>query len=89
MKLKKPVNQMAEVLYLLIKNKSVTRRSALLDTGILNVPARIMDLRNIHHIPIVLTRVSAVNKFGRGINYGSWSILNKANLEDKYKAINK
>jgi hypothetical protein len=89
MKLKKPVNQMAEVLYLLLKNKSVTRRSALLDTGILNVPARIMDLRNIHHIPIVLTRVSAVNKFGRSINYGSWSILNKANLEDKYKAINK
>jgi hypothetical protein len=89
MKLKKPVNQMAEVLYLLLKNKSVTRRSALLDTGILNVPARIMDLRNIHHIPIILTRVSAVNKFGRSINYGSWSILNKANLEDKYKAINK
>jgi hypothetical protein len=89
MKLKKPVNQMAEVLYLLLKNKSVTRRSALLDTGILNVPARIMDLRNKHHIPIILTRVSAVNKFGRGINYGSWSILNKANLEDKYKAINK
>lgn len=89
MKLKKPNNQLAEVLYLLLKNKSVTRRSALLDTGILNVPARIMDLRNIHHIPIVLTRVSAVNKFGRGVNYGSWSILNKANLEDKYNAINK
>jgi hypothetical protein len=89
MKLKKPTNQLAEVLYLLLKNKSVTRRSALLDTGILNVPARIMDLRNIHHIPIVLTRVAAVNKFGRGVNYGSWSILNKANLEDKYNAINK
>lgn len=89
MKLKKPVNQMAEVLYLLIKNKSVTRRSALLDTGILNVPARIMDLRNKHHIQIILTRISAVNKFGRSINYGSWSILNKKDLYDKYIIVNK
>ena len=60
-----------------------------LDTGILNVPARIMDLRNKHHIPIILTRISAVNKFGRSINYGSWSILNKKDLYDKYIIVNK
>jgi hypothetical protein len=48
-----------------------------------------MDLRNKHHIPIILTRISAVNKFGRSINYGSWSILNKKDLYDKYIIVNK
>ena len=89
MKLSKPVNQTAEVLYLLLKNKSITRKTAILDTGILNVSARIADLRNKHNINVICTKISTTNKFGRNINYGSWSILNYAEQYDKYKLINK
>jgi hypothetical protein len=89
MKLSKPVNQTAEVLYFLLKNKSITRKTAILDTGILNVSARIADLRNKYNINVICTKISTTNKFGRNINYGSWSILNHAEQYDKYKLINK
>jgi hypothetical protein len=89
MKLSKPVNQTAEVLYLLLKNKSITIKSAILDTGILNVSARIGDLRNKYNINVICTKISTTNKFGRSVNYGSWSILNHAEQYDKYELINK
>lgn len=89
MKLSKPVNQLAEVLYLLLKNKSITRKSAVLDTGILNVSARIADLRTKYNINVICTKISTTNKFGRNVNYGSWSILNNAEQLDKYILINK
>jgi hypothetical protein len=89
MKLSKPINQTAEVLYLLLKNKSITRKTAILDTGILNVSARIADLRNKYNINVICLKISTTNKFGRNINYGSWSILNHAEKYDIYKLINK
>ena len=93
MKIEKPKNQTAEVLYELIKNTSINRRDLIISTGILNVTARIANLRNIHQIAIDCKRVSVLNKFGRSVNFGVWSISKKPNdlklIEKKYNKINK
>lgn len=93
MKIEKPKNQNAEVLYLLINNKCINRQSIMYDTGILNVTARIANLRNIHQIAIDCKRVSVLNKFGRSVNFGVWSISKKPSdlklIEKKYNKINK
>ncbi len=44
--LPKPTKQIEEVLYYLIKRHSINRKQMMLDTGILNVTARIANLRN-------------------------------------------
>lgn len=45
MKLQPPKNQTAEVLYELLTNACINRRDILINTGILNVTARISDIR--------------------------------------------
>lgn len=93
MKIEKPKNQTAEVLYLLINNNCINRQSIMFDTGILNVTARIANLRNIHQIAIDCKRFETTNKFGRMVSYGQWSISKKPNdlklIEKKYNKINK
>lgn len=93
MKINKPTNQRAEVLYLLIKHDCINRRDVLLDTGILNVTARIANLRNSHQIAIDCKRIETKNKFGRKISYGQWSISKRicalTNVLKIYNKINK
>jgi hypothetical protein len=44
--LKKPTTQTQEMLYLLLKRKSITRMQVLNECGMLNPTARIANLRN-------------------------------------------
>ena len=87
--MKKPKNQTAEVLFELLTNKSFTRRSILIDCGILNVCARITDLRKKHNLSIICTKIITKNKHNRTINYGRWTLENKSQAEEVYQKINK
>jgi hypothetical protein len=83
--LKKPTTQTQEMLYLLLKRKSITRMQVLNECGMLNPTARIANLRNKYGIDVECTPIKRKNKFGRAITYGSWSIKNKAKAENIYK----
>ncbi len=69
-----PETQMQEVLYELLSNKKITVRQMMADTGILNLSARISNLRLIYHIDIETTEIETKNKFDRKIFYGEWTI---------------
>jgi hypothetical protein len=89
--MKKPNNQIREVLYELIKNSAMTRMDFFRQTGILNVTARIANLRNIYRIDVRCKKIHTINKHGRKICYGSWS-LDPRTLDDVkviYEKINK
>jgi len=84
-----PKNQVAEVLYELITEQSITRMSIMKGTGILNLTARIADLRIRHGLNVICDKVNTKNKHGRPISYGSWRLLNKKIAISKYDKINK
>jgi hypothetical protein len=85
----KPKNQTAEVLYLLLTNKSISVKSAMNDIGIINLSARISDLRIKNNLIIECIKVNTKNKFGRPILYGTWSLkTNKKNANKVYNTIN-
>ena len=63
--------------------------SIMLQTGILNVTARIANLRNNFGIIILCERVVTTNKHGRTINYGKWKLSNKQSAIALYSKINK
>ncbi len=80
-----PKNQTAEVLYELLNNEFISRGSMFKSTGILNLPARISNLRLLYDLNIHTERVSTTNKYSRPVSYGIYSIKS---LESKSKAIN-
>ena len=79
--LKKPINQLSEVLFYLITKKYITFSQIHQETGIINLSARLSDLKISHNLPIKLNNVKTTNKFGRKIEFGSWC------LQDKIKGI--
>ena len=91
MELSKPRNQIAEVLFELITKETITRKSILESCGILNVTARIADLRIHFFIDVKCQEIETTNKHGRKITYGKWYLSEKAkeNIIDKYEKINR
>jgi hypothetical protein len=87
--MKAPTNQTAEVLYELVKYGEITRRSIMSDCGILNLTARIADLRLRHGLSIICTKIQTKNKHNRAITYGCWSLENKKVAKEVYEKINK
>lgn len=73
MNLPKPKKQKCEVLYELLNCDRAGRRYIMTMTGILNVPARILDLRR-DGVNIICEKVETTNKHGRKISYGEWHI---------------
>jgi hypothetical protein len=92
MKLAKPTNQTAEVLYLLITEKSINRKSALIKTGVLCLTGQIARLRNTFMLDVKCIETKTKNKFGRSISFGVWSVSKKLcdqkKLVEKYNKIN-
>jgi hypothetical protein len=84
-----PKNQLAEVLYELLTNNKITFKSVFFATGIINMGARISDLRLDYALIIPCTWIKTENKFGRSIRYGSWSLENKELGIEVYNRINK
>lgn len=69
-----PNSQLQETLYELIKNPSITVRQMMAETGMLNVKARISNLRLIYNLPIETEMIKVKNKYGRTSRFGQWSI---------------
>ncbi len=88
-KLEKPTSQIAEALYTLLNNKTVTRKQFLLKADILNAPESVRQLRSVHGVSISCKSVPTKNKFGRVVNYGSYSLMNMSAATKTYKKINK
>jgi hypothetical protein len=70
-----PTNQLAEILAELLLLKTITRKSAM-QLGVLNLTARISQLRTQYNIDVVCVSISTKNKFGRPITYGKWHVAN-------------
>jgi hypothetical protein len=83
-----PKNQTAEVLFELINNSYITRSTILINTGILNLTARISDLRLRHNVDVICQKVNTINKHKRKINYGKWYVNDKNNCIEIYNKIN-
>ena len=87
--LENPKNQKAEVLFYLIKEDFITYSSIYYATGIINLNARISNLRLDHNLIIPCTSIKSINKHGRDIQYGSWKLINKELGIEIYKKLNK
>lgn len=83
-----PVNQMSEVLYELITRDNITRMEFFQSTGILNVTARIANLRIKYDLDIVCKDINIRNKHGRIVTYGQWSLPDKEKGKEVYLQIN-
>ncbi len=88
-KLEKPTSQIAEALYTLLNNKTVTRKQFLMKADILNAPESVRQLRSLHGVSITCKSVATKNKFGRIVNFGSYSLSNMSAAMKTYKKINK
>ena len=86
--LTKPVNQMSEVLYELITRDNITRMEFFQSTGILNVTARIANLRIKHDLDIVCKDINIRNKHGMVVTYGQWSLPDTEKGQEVYLKIN-
>lgn len=79
-----PTNQKQEVLYCLLTNDNINVRQMMADTGILNIKARISELRLQHHLPIQTEMIKVQNKFQRSVKFGSWSLTDKTKALQTY-----
>jgi hypothetical protein len=70
--MKKPTNQIAEVLYELM-HKPMSHRQFVINNGILCVTAKIANLRAMG-FEIPCREMAAKNKYGRRISYGVWTL---------------
>lgn len=86
--LTKPVTQKAEVLYELLTQDSITRMYMFQVTGILNLTARIANLRINDDLDIVCENVDIRNKHGRIVTYGKWNLPDKEKGFEVYQKIN-
>ena len=84
-----PTTQLAEVLYTLLTNDTITVRSIMLESGIINLSARISDLRHGYGLKIPCISIHVLNKWNRPISYGSWNLAAKAKGLKVYNKINK
>ena len=75
--LKPPKNQKAEVLYELLTQEKITFKSVFLKTGIVEINARISDLRLDYGLIIPCNWIKTINKHNRKIRYGSWKLMDK------------
>lgn len=73
MNISKPLNQTAEVLYELLTNTFITRKDIFNETGILNVTARITNLRS-KGLTVPCKLIKVKNKHGREVSYGQWEL---------------
>ena len=89
MNISHPKNQTAEVLYFLLKCEQITFSYIYTMTGILNLSARLSNLRLDYGLDIPCVEKQVKNKFGRKISYGTWSLTDKEQGRIIYSKINK
>jgi hypothetical protein len=77
-----PNSQLQEVFRELLLNDFISVRQMMADTGILNIKARISELRRIG-LPIATDMVSVTNKYGRSARFGQWHLKPEAKQKAK------
>ena len=85
--IKKPTNQLQEVLYSLLTMDSISVKQMMNDTGILNLSARMSDLKHKHNVIIEIKEVKTVNKHGREISYGTWKLKDRISAREVYDTL--
>lgn len=88
MKLQPPKNQTSEVLYELLTNACINRRDILINTGILNVTARISDIRR-YGVVVECKMIEVLNKHKRKVKFGQWSVVDNKKNREVYNKINR
>jgi len=78
-----------KVLYYLLKSESINYNDFHAKTKMINLSARIADLRNDHFLDIPCTTVKYKNEFGKSKSYGSWKLINKDKGIELYKKLTK
>lgn len=84
--MRNPKNQKMEVLNLLLNAEQTTLD--IIRVGVLNPSSKITELRKLG-VNIICENQKHKNKFGRNINYGKFSILNKQESKKIYNTLNK
>ena len=83
--MEKPKNQLAEVLYVLLHSPQTSLE--IIQNGVLSPTSKISQLR-VKGVNVLCDNINVRNKFGRKINYGVFSILNKEESIEVYNQIN-
>lgn len=84
-KLPEPESQIQEVLYELINRLYIDRRTMMLSAGILNLTARITNLRNQGLRNNIITKeIETINKYGRKISFAQYSLVDKKQAREFY-----
>ena len=86
-KLKKPNSQISEVLYYLLTRQSISVRQILFEAYILNLSARLSELRHQHNIGLKMIKTHRTNKFKRPVSYGTWRLTDKVHALETYKKL--
>lgn len=83
-----PKNQLQEVFYLLLKNKTfgMTRLDFMNKAYVMNAPEAISKLRR-RGVGIETIPVDHTNKFGRTVKYSVYKLTNHERAEKQYKAM--
>jgi len=89
MNLATPKNQTAEVLFFLLKEEQINFSYIYAMTGILNLSARLSNLRLDYGLNIPCQEIETKNKFGRKISYGTWKLTDKDQGRIVYSKINR
>lgn len=84
--MKKPINQRAEVLWMLLNNRDMTTKD-FVQIGVMN-PTSAMSFLRRDGVGIVCETKKHKNKFGREIKYGKFNVTNKKEARDIYKNLN-
>lgn len=87
-KIPEPESQLQEVLYELINRLYIDRKTMMLSCDILNLTARIANLRR-KGVKIIANEVKGVNKYGREITFAKWSLDNKIQAREVYLELKK
>lgn len=81
--LPRPKNQIQEVLHYLITKKYASRRTLMLDINCWNAPEAIRKLRD-KGVLIRTETIYGVNRFGREISWGIYSLTNEERAREIY-----
>jgi chemotaxis receptor (MCP) glutamine deamidase CheD len=84
--MKKPINQRAEALYMLLTRADMTTRD-FVQIGIMNPTSVMTSLRRVG-VTILCDNQNHTNKFGRKITYGKFNVLNRREAKHIYKKVN-
>jgi hypothetical protein len=89
LKLNNPTTQRQEILFVLLTNKKVTRRTFYRITKAANPTARIAELRNRYGLDIQCNEKPVTNKFKRQTSFAVWNLPNKAHGFKVYTQLQK